>query len=289
MAIQAARLPLPFLSTPAAKSAPTNPRLLTRRPLVVAHRGGSLEGPENTVEALRLSVAGGSDWQEVDVALTADDHPVILHDDTLLRTTGVAGEVGAWKAADVLQLPAGNPQWDEEARSTLAKHGITRVPDFAGKYPQARVPSLADVLNVPGSHLMLELKATPKPGLMADKVLGEIDAAKAWSRVLVASFDREILQAVQVRAPFLPRLGLAEDMQQVRDMLRDQVNIVGVDVGLVRESARILPPQTALWAWTVYTEPMARRAVADGAHAVIADNPVSLVRAFAATSEMAKL
>lgn len=289
MAIEAARFSFSPLPTNVSKTVPTAARSLPRRPLVVAHRGGSLEGPENTVEALRLSVAGGSDWQEVDVALTADGHPVILHDDTLLRTTGVPGDVGAWKAADVLQLPAGNPQWDEAARSTLAKHGITRVPDFAGKFPQARVPSLADVLNVPGSHLMLELKATAMPGLMADRVLGEIDAAKAWSRVVVASFDREILQAVQVRAPHLPRLGLAEDLQQVRDMLRDQVNIVGVDVGLVRESARLLPPQTALWAWTVYTEPMARRAVADGAHAVIADNPASLVKAFAASPARARL
>lgn len=289
MAVQAARFPLPELCQIPSKVSYATPRATGRRPLVVAHRGGSLEGPENTLEALRLSVAGGSDWQEVDVALTADDHPVILHDDTLLRTTGVEGDLSAWKAADVLQLKAGNPQWDDEARATLAKHGITRVPDFAGKFPQARIPSLGDVLALPGSHLMLELKATTRPALMADKVVRAVDAADARSRVIIASFDREILQAVRARAPHLPRLGLAEDMPQVRAMLHDQVNIVGVDVGLVRQSAKLLPSQTALWAWTVYTEPMARQAVADGAHAVIADNPVSLVRAFADSSVAARL
>ena len=50
-----------------------------------------------------------------------------------------------------------------------------------------------------------------------------------------------------------------------------------------------LPPQTALWAWTISTEPMARQAVADGAHAVIADKTVSLVKAFAETTVAARL
>ncbi len=63
----------------------------TRRPVLVAHRGDSLSHPENTLAAVAAALAAPADWVEIDVQVTADGVPVVLHDATLARTTGVDG------------------------------------------------------------------------------------------------------------------------------------------------------------------------------------------------------
>ena len=60
------------------------------RPLVIAHRGDSFHGPENTLEAARLGWETGADAWELDVQLTRDGVAVVFHDEVLTRTTDVA-------------------------------------------------------------------------------------------------------------------------------------------------------------------------------------------------------
>src|SRR4051794_37261026 len=60
------------------------------RPLIIAHRGDSSHAPENTLEAALLGRDSGADAWELDVQLTRDGVPVVVHDETLLRTTDVA-------------------------------------------------------------------------------------------------------------------------------------------------------------------------------------------------------
>src|SRR5688500_15952335 len=64
-------------------------------PVIIAHRGGSLEAPENTLAAIRHGAAVGSDWIEIDVTLSRDDEVIVIHDDTLERTTDGTGMVEA--------------------------------------------------------------------------------------------------------------------------------------------------------------------------------------------------
>ena len=63
------------------------------RPLVIAHRGASAEAVENTLTAFRLAHERGADAVELDVHATADGVPVLLHDDTVDRTTDGSGDV----------------------------------------------------------------------------------------------------------------------------------------------------------------------------------------------------
>ena len=84
-------------------------------PLIIAHRGGSLEAPENTLAAFRHGVAAGSDWQELDVTLSSDGQLVVIHDDDLDRTTNGSGPVGKKTWADLQKLTAGQPNWSKEA------------------------------------------------------------------------------------------------------------------------------------------------------------------------------
>ena len=74
-------------------------------PLVLAHRGDSFRAPENTIEAARLGWQDGADAWELDVQLTRDGVPVVLHDESLLRTTDVATKfAGDVRARDGFRL-----------------------------------------------------------------------------------------------------------------------------------------------------------------------------------------
>jgi glycerophosphoryl diester phosphodiesterase len=78
---------------------------------VIAHRGEHLHNPENTLAAIRGAIAAGADYVELDVRTTRDGHLVLMHDDTVDRTTEGHGEVTRFSLAEISQLkvkPVGN-------------------------------------------------------------------------------------------------------------------------------------------------------------------------------------
>ena len=100
--------------------------LREHRPLSVAHRGHSIEFPENTLEAYRRAIALGVEMIECDVNLTHDGRLVMIHDATLDRTTNGSGRVSS-------------VTWDEIQRLDA---GAKFKPEFAG----ARIPSTEETL-----------------------------------------------------------------------------------------------------------------------------------------------
>lgn len=85
----------------------TNPWLREYRPLSVAHRGHSIEYPENTLEAYRKAIELGIEMIECDVNITSDGKLVMIHDSTLDRTTTGAGKVSASSWEEIQRLDAG--------------------------------------------------------------------------------------------------------------------------------------------------------------------------------------
>jgi len=75
---------------------------------ISAHRGASIERPENTLAAFRLAIDHGAEGIELDVALSADGVPVIMHDNSVERTTNGTGEVAGLTAAQLHALDAGH-------------------------------------------------------------------------------------------------------------------------------------------------------------------------------------
>lgn len=63
-------------------------------PVIFGHRGAALDMPENTLSAFRLCRSRGADGIEIDVEFTSDEVAIILHDDTVERTTDGTGEIG---------------------------------------------------------------------------------------------------------------------------------------------------------------------------------------------------
>lgn len=102
--------------------------------LVIAHRGASGEAPENTAAAFRLAVELGADMVELDVWLTADGHPVVMHDPAVDRTTDGHGRVEDLTLAQVKQLDAGSwfgAAWRGEQVPTFAE-ALAAIPPTVG-------------------------------------------------------------------------------------------------------------------------------------------------------------
>jgi glycerophosphoryl diester phosphodiesterase len=94
------------------------------RPTVFAHRGSSAYAPENTLAAFQLALNQGAPALELDAMLCADGHIVVIHDDTVNRTTNGSGQVHQMPLAAIQELDAGsylNPAFKSEKIPTLTE------------------------------------------------------------------------------------------------------------------------------------------------------------------------
>ncbi|MER5291598.1 glycerophosphodiester phosphodiesterase family protein [Streptomyces pharetrae] len=168
------------------------------RPAVIAHRGASAYAPENTLAAVDKAAELGIEWVENDVQRTKDGELVVIHDDSLRRTTDVETvfpdrapwQVRDFTAAEIARLDAGS--W------------------FGPAYAGARVPTLEEYLRRVESHhqkLLLEIKKPELyPGIERDtlKVLaneGWLDRAHVTGRLVVQSFSADSMRTVHALRP----------------------------------------------------------------------------------------
>jgi glycerophosphoryl diester phosphodiesterase len=122
-------------------------------PFVIAHRGDSHAAPENTVAAIRTAIANNLDYVEIDVRLTADGVPVLLHDVDVDRTTDGEGLLTDFSFAELRKLDAGS--WFGQAYTG------ERVPTLEEALAAARggICVLADVKAAPNRKIVHQLKS----------------------------------------------------------------------------------------------------------------------------------
>ena len=97
---------------------------LIELPPVIGHRGAAARAPENTLGGLARAAEEGFEWVEFDVRLAGDDVPVVLHDRSLLRTTGVDRLIDEVRSTELGALDAGgwfDPVWSAERVPTLVQ------------------------------------------------------------------------------------------------------------------------------------------------------------------------
>jgi glycerophosphoryl diester phosphodiesterase len=149
---------------------------------LVAHRGHALEYPENTLPAFESALQLGVRWLELDVQLSADHVPIVLHDDTLDRTTAATGAVWDRSAAALQQLSAGEP-----AR-------------FGQRFADVRLPTLADALQLlrhwPDCRLFVEIKGESLERFGHPLVMRQVlqQVATAAGQCVVISFDEQAVR-----------------------------------------------------------------------------------------------
>jgi len=156
---------------------------------ICAHRGAMDTHPENTISAFKEAVRLGVQMIELDVQLTSDDHLVVLHDNTVDRTTNGQGKIGDFTLEQAKILDAGS--W--------------KSPDFKGE----KIPTLREALSVIPENIWINvhLKGGVEMGEKVARVLVdekkthqaflacEIEAAEAAKKVdpniLICNMDRQ--------------------------------------------------------------------------------------------------
>jgi glycerophosphoryl diester phosphodiesterase len=117
------------------------PFLAGKRPCLVAHRGGALLAPENTLAAFERAASLGADVLEIDVRLTADGQLVIIHDETLDRVSNGSGSVSALALAALSRLDAGYA-FTTDGGATFPFRGrgvsVPTLREALGRFPKMR-------------------------------------------------------------------------------------------------------------------------------------------------------
>ncbi len=184
-----------------AKPIGNHPFFRYDRPLVIAHRGGAGLWPENTLHAFTQAAALGVDVLEIDVQSTRDGQLVVIHDDTVERTAHGTGRIRDLSLAELQQLDAGY-SWSADQGKTFPLRGRG-----------IRIPTLAEVFSsLPHLAMIIEIKAH-QPAMVAE--LGRmIRHYHMTSRVLVASFDVEIMREFRRLYPEIATSGASQEVRR---------------------------------------------------------------------------
>jgi glycerophosphoryl diester phosphodiesterase len=151
--------------------------------IVYGHRGAKGEAPENSLAGFRHAYRQGVRHFELDLVLSKDGKPVVIHDLTVDRTTGKIGEVYSFMASELSTMDA--------------RRNTTPWPSPVG------IPSLEDLLNEfpEVEHLQLEVKkdARQRLNVLCNRIIEIIQSRKLYSQVVVTSSDAWFLREVRRR------------------------------------------------------------------------------------------
>lgn len=240
-------------------------------PVVVAHRGSSGTAPQNTLAAFEAAVAAGARVLEIDLHLSADGVPVVMHDPVVDATTDGTGALAELTLAELRTLDAGG--W------------------FAPRFAGQRIPTLDEVLDLlgrsPGMDLLCEYKGLWSPDEAAVTLRAIRDAGLA-DRTMVQSFRPATVAALREIAPDVPRSLLVE--HPPADLVGQAVELgavaVSVATALVAADddlvARCRDAGLRVVAWTANDAEDWAMLTAAGVDAIITDHP-SRLRAWLAS------
>jgi glycerophosphoryl diester phosphodiesterase len=223
-------------------------------PRIVAHRGGGALAPENTLGAMRLGASMGFKGVEFDVMLAGDGTPVVIHDETVDRTTDGRGEVPKMSYAELSALTINKTE---------------------------KIPRYEDVVRL-CRELGLWANVEIKPAKGYERATGEAVARmtrELWKGApiapLLSSFSPDALAAAQEAAPELPRGGLCDKLPDGWRSLLKQLGCSAVHCNYKslngKLAADIHEAGYAILLWTVNDVAEARRLLAIGADCLVTD------------------
>ena len=224
-------------------------------PLVIAHRTTMGHAPENTLLGIRKALKMGCDGVEIDVQLSADGIPVLIHDDLLDRTTSGSGLVAEASLADLQALDAGEGD---------------------------PVPTLREALELINGQILfaIELKISPEADVpaLSTAVLEEIERVDALPWSWLWSFDSETVIELANRAPHGRRIAhlcltpTAEIWRIAAEHRLDGISMHSMGLTEANVSA-CRAHEMAAFVWTVNEPADIQRCVKLGATGIVGDYP----------------
>jgi glycerophosphoryl diester phosphodiesterase len=218
---------------------------------IYGHRGASAELPENTLPAFALAKELGAYGIELDVHLSRDGVPVVIHDESVNRTTDGSGDVADLDLAVLRQFDAGNG---------------------------ATIPTLAEVLDLVGDTLHVDIEV--KAAAAADAVLAET-AGRPGLRFAISSFDHGVLRHVRSRDAGIELWPLiygvtTEAIVTAKEL--DSPRLAANDTMLNEEIIGFAGANgLEIWVWTVNDPDRAEQLVGWGATGICTDDPRAML------------
>ena len=236
---------------------------MTEFPRIFAHRGAPTLAPENTIASFAKASEIGARWCECDVGVMADGTLLIIHDDTVDRTTNSSGSWDSWGYGELRRLDAG--AW------------------FSPTYRFERIPELADVVSFANSTqtgFNFELKPRAA-GKRRDTLIENVEVALRSfvnkDKLLISSFDHDLLRAVREAMPGVPLAWLCRRDEVTAGAWRQAADLGCSAIhpaweGLTEtEVNEMLSSGFEVNAWTVNTLEDARKAAQWGVTGIFTD------------------
>jgi glycerophosphoryl diester phosphodiesterase len=229
--------------------------------MVIAHRGASSYAPENTLAAFDLALQMEVRHIELDVDFTSDSHIVVIHDDTVDRTTNGSGPVTSHTLAALRGFDAGS--W------------------FGAKFVGERIPTFDEVLARYKGRVHIHTEIKGRSPSLAQRTADLIRKHGMEGQVTITSFQSVRLEEMRAYAPELPRGWL---VREVSEPIILQARAMGVTQlcpradNMTSELVRHLHAEGfAARAWGVTTEELMQQVVQTGADGMTVNFPDKLV------------
>jgi glycerophosphoryl diester phosphodiesterase len=232
------------------------------RPFIIAHRGLPLEAPENTLASFQLALDSGADRVECDTRLSKDGVPVVIHDQSLHRTTGVRKKVGQLRLDELKKLDAG--RWKNER--------------FRGE----PIPTLCEVLELVERRARLFIEV--KESSMAKEVVKAIRKVGVEpTNLVIFSKYYEVIEDIGRMEPSLPSAWLLlhppSSLEEKRRVIQKGVKAGTSGFGLPRRQVDPKFVQLAqergflIYVWTVNDPKDAGVLSQRGVDGIVSDQP----------------
>lgn len=231
---------------------------LGRSALVTAHRGSSIDAPENSIAAVRQALIDGADYCEIDVQEMKDGTIVLIHDTDFKRVTGRPGRVGDTTFEQIRDLDSGS--W------------------FDPKFKDERIPTLEQVIDLVAGKMKLniELKYHGQERMFEERVIEILRRTQFTEQCVITSLEARGLRRVRALAPEL-RIG------QIVTVAFGRVEGLAVDflsMNAKKATSHQIKANRAAGmethVWTVNDRAQMHRMIERGANNLITDLPALL-------------
>lgn len=261
-------------------------------PLNIAHRGARSLAPENTLLAAREGLKIGADLWELDTALSRDGELVVIHDDTLERTSNAAQifptrapwRIETFSLAELRQLDFGGWYADADPFGQLRSGAVSSL--VAQNFRGAPIPTLREALVFTQDNhwrVNVEIKdqrGAPGDAQIAAAVVRLIESLGMQETVLLSSFNHAYLRQARALDPTIALAALVEEPAADPLALLAEIGAQAYNPGLeTLDLAQVRAVRAAGYdvnVWTVNAEDDMRRLIEAGVSGIFTDFPQTL-------------
>ncbi len=236
------------------------PQVMSQSPLIVAHRGYSHLAPENSLSAFERAIEIGAPFLELDVQRSANGTPIVIHDESLERTTSCS------------ELGRTDGYTDQELQSVR----IGYPSKFGLDFQHESLPTLSQALELAKGRIgvCVEIKVAG----IESAIIADIAKWNMEKEVVIFSFLPEVLRSIHSLAPdlkllFLKSKARSEDLDECLALHATALGVGGktqLDHAFLKEAAE---KNIEIWRWTVDDVREMQRLKSLGIHAIITNRP----------------